>query len=106
MTPPRTRQAATSATDAPSKPLPEQWTFDVDEMTALEKDVAMRAVGATASTLDKYVNSYMAACAVVLARRDRPDIPVDTWKQLKGRDITTVEPADLDNVEGDPTPPL
>lgn len=106
MTPPRTRQTAQTvpAATAPddTKNWPEQWVFDVDEMTALEKDVAMRACGANANTLDQHLNAYMAACAVVLARRDDKSIPLDHWKTLKGRDIKSVAPADLEDEE-DPT---
>lgn len=105
MTPPRTRQTAKTVPAAPPadpSTYPAVWLFDVDEMTALEKDVAMRACGATAQNLDQHLNSYMAACAVVLARRDDPSIPIDHWKNLKGRDIKTVDPADLDD-ESDPT---
>ncbi|MFJ9125703.1 hypothetical protein ACIRJS_16570 [Streptomyces sp. NPDC102340] len=108
MTPPRTRQTAKTvpaAAEPDTSTWPAVWVFDVDEMTALEKDVAMRACGATAQTLDQYLNSYMAACAVVLARRDDKSIPLDHWKTLKGRDIKTVDPVDLDD-ESDPTPPL
>jgi hypothetical protein len=80
--------------------------FDVDEMTGPEKDIAMRACGVTISTLDENFNKYMSACAVVLAKRTHPRVPLDHWKELKGRDIRTVEPVDLDQAETDPTQPL
>lgn len=109
MTPPRTRSDVASPATPKAGPdqssWPTVWTFDTDEMTAMEKDIAMRACGVSASTLDERFNSYMAAAAVVLARRQHPDVPLDHWKQLKGRDIRTVEPVDLD-AETDPTQPL
>lgn len=109
MTPPRTRQTATSVPAAPSTDKapdwPTVWVFDVDEMTGPEKDRALAAIGSSAETVGQKLNSYMAACAVILARRDNPSIPIDHWKKLKGREIKTVEPADLDNPE-DPTQPL
>jgi len=65
------------------------WIADANEMTAMESLVLMREIGIDdQADVAKYGVAAMACIAVMIARRDRPDIPLDRWKTLCTKDLT------------------
>lgn len=104
MSPAQKRQTAASVPAAEPVELPEKWRCAPDELTAVEMDAAMRAVGIKADDMESHPMSLNAAYAVVLARRTNPRIPVSTWRQIRVAELEFEQPADLED-PADPTEP-
>ncbi|MFI6688911.1 hypothetical protein [Streptomyces sp. NPDC050485] len=74
----------------------------MNELTVEETDRACAMVGITADQMGARAMSVAGAAAVILAQRDDPSIPDETWKTLKIVDLVMVDAVDVED-DADPT---
>jgi hypothetical protein len=80
----------------------DKWISDFDDLTGEETDRAFGMIGVDATGLAKRPMSLACAVAVVTRQRTDPDLPDETWRTLKLRDIEVVSQIDAAD-EKDPT---
>uniref|UniRef100_A0AAU2V7W1 Uncharacterized protein n=1 Tax=Streptomyces sp. NBC_00003 TaxID=2903608 RepID=A0AAU2V7W1_9ACTN len=83
------------------KPKSRKWVADPNLLRGRENDRAMNMVGGP-EEVQNNPTCYAMAVAVVLAQRDDPAIPDDTWETLTMGDLIQVAPVDPADAE-DPT---
>lgn len=90
-------------TDKPYAGPRRTWAVDKEELYAWELDVVFRMIGCEKpEDFDENGFAASAACAVVLARRDDPSIPLEAWRTIRLADIEMVSHGEDD---ADPTGP-
>ncbi|MDG4860141.1 hypothetical protein P8605_18625 [Streptomyces sp. T-3] len=81
-----------------------RWRSDINVLKGWETDKCLELIGITADQMNTRPLSLACAAAVVLAQRDEPELPDDTWRELTVGELDMADQLDPTD-EADPTSP-